>query len=165
MVGKYVRQRPDIAKAVVAAGHIIGNHTEKHLNLTSLSHEDVEAELRNCQDALEDSTGVRPSFYRPPYGASSGLVDRTAKTVGLKGVIWSVIPVDWEATSTGLIVRRVCNDIDSREQGEIVLLHDGSPDRLGADRSRTVGAVRKLLARYSAAGKEFVTVRELAVRP
>jgi peptidoglycan/xylan/chitin deacetylase (PgdA/CDA1 family) len=164
MVGRYVRHRPDIARAVLAAGHVIGNHTEEHPNLTSLSREDVEAQLSKCQNVIEDATGFRPSFFRPPFGASSDLVDAAARMVGLKGVIWSVIPQDWAASSAGLIVRRVCAAVDSRAQGEIVLLHDGAPESFGADRSCTVGATRKLLAKYSTLGKQFIGVPELIVR-
>jgi peptidoglycan/xylan/chitin deacetylase (PgdA/CDA1 family) len=149
MIGQHVRKRSDIAKAVYSAGHIIGNHTNTHPNLTALSPKAIEGELTDCQKAIEDATGNKPLFFRPPYGASNTVVEQTVAALGLRTVIWSVIPEDWTATSAGLIVRRICKETDSRSQGEIILLHDGAPEQIGVDRSYTVGATRKLLKQYS----------------
>src|SRR5258708_18724289 len=165
MVGKYVRKRPDIVRAVQKAGHIIGNHTDQHRDLTTLSPEAVKQELQGCQKALEDATGISPRVFRPPFGRNSTFVDRVAKQFELSSVIWSVIPEDYACITVERIVNRVCMAIDSIKKWEIVLLHDGDGDHgFGADRQRTVDATRHLLQHYSRVRKRFVSILGLSIQ-
>jgi peptidoglycan/xylan/chitin deacetylase (PgdA/CDA1 family) len=78
--------------------------------------------------------------------------------------MWSVTAFDWSAKSSAAIVDKVVGQVDKRRkpQGEIVLLHDGSHLAFGTDRSFTVQATEALLQKYSQAGKQFVSVTELA---
>jgi peptidoglycan/xylan/chitin deacetylase (PgdA/CDA1 family) len=164
MVGNYVRKRPEIARAVHKAGHIIGNHSESHpprLRWEWLSEERLTTEINECQKAIEDVIGVAPTFFRPPYGSASPKVEIIAAQIGLKLVIWSVTACDWERNMTsGLIVTQVRKEIDSRRQGEVILLHDGGENGIGADRKASVAGVKTLIAHYSAAGKHFVPLTE-----
>jgi peptidoglycan/xylan/chitin deacetylase (PgdA/CDA1 family) len=79
--------------------------------------------------------------------------------------MWSVTGYDWSADSAAAIVGKVTRQIDSRRRprGEIVLLHDGGHLGFGVDRSRTVEATRILLERYTACGRRFAAIPELAV--
>src|SRR5450631_347493 len=69
MIGRYVRQRPDIARAVAQAGHIIGNHTFTHPVLTFQSGAETRSQLVDCRQALQDAIGEHSKFFRPPFGA------------------------------------------------------------------------------------------------
>jgi peptidoglycan-N-acetylglucosamine deacetylase len=162
LIGKYVRQRPEIARAILAAGHEIGNHTESHPNLILVPSARLRQELSDCNKALEDALGKKIPLFRPPFGGRRPNVLRTARGLGLNPVMWSVTGYDWSARSAEEIVEKVGRQVDSRHktQGEIVLLHDGGHLAFGTDRRFTVEATRKLLERYSA--KKFVSVSGLS---
>ena len=161
LIGKYVRQRPDIARAILAAGHEIGNHTDSHPNLVLVSAARLRQELRDCNKALEDALGKKITLFRPPFGGRRPNVLRTARAMALSPVMWSVTGYDWSAKSSAKIVEKVGGQVDSRRQpqGEIVLLHDGGHLAFGTDRGFTVEATRLLLERYSA--KKFVITSDL----
>jgi peptidoglycan-N-acetylglucosamine deacetylase len=161
LIGKYVRQRPEIARAIRDAGHAIGNHTDSHPNLALVSATRLRQELENCRKALEDAVGAPVAIFRPPFGGRRPNVLRTVRSMGLEPVMWSVTGFDWNAPSAEAIVGKVAKQVGSRKQGEIVLLHDGGHLGFGADRSRTVEATRILLEKYSAEGKQFVSVQQL----
>jgi peptidoglycan/xylan/chitin deacetylase (PgdA/CDA1 family) len=162
LIGKYVRQRPDIVRAIATAGHEIGNHTDSHPNLILVSSARLRQELADCNKALEDALGTKVTVFRPPFGGRRPNVLRTARALGLSPVMWSVTGYDWSAKSAAEIVRKVSGQVDSRRkaQGEIVLLHDGGHLAFGTDRGYTVEATRVLLQRYSA--RKFVSATQLA---
>jgi|SRR5258708_3191286 len=163
LIGNYVRQRPDIARAIQAAGHVIGNHTNSHPNLIFVSPARLRRELDDCRKALEDAVGASASLFRPPFGGRQPLVLKTVRSLGLTPVMWSVTGFDWSAQSSDAIVQRVEREIESHHNrfGEIILLHDGSHRAFGTDRKYTVEATRMLLKKYLAAGKKFVSIPEL----
>src|SRR5208282_5416195 len=68
MIGRFVRQRPDIARAVAQAGHAIGNHTFTHPLLIFKSAAQTRAELTECRSALNDAIGGHCVLFRPPFG-------------------------------------------------------------------------------------------------
>jgi peptidoglycan/xylan/chitin deacetylase (PgdA/CDA1 family) len=162
LIGKYVRQRPEIARAILAAGHEIGNHTDSHPNLVLVSAARLRQELDGCRKSLEDALGTKITLFRPPFGGRRPNVLRTARNMGLSLVMWSVTAYDWSAKSADAIVGKVTQQVDSRRkpQSEIVLLHDGGHLAFGTDRSYTVEATRRLLERY--ASKQFVTISGLS---
>ena len=162
LIGQYVRRRPDIVRAIHAAGHAIGNHTERHPNLIFVSASRLRQELDACKNALEDTIGEAVPWFRPPFGGRRPNVLRTARSLGMQPVMWSVTGYDWNAKSSNDIVRKVVKQVDgrSRKQGEIVLLHDGGHLQFGADRHCTIEATRVLLEKYSPARK-FVSIADL----
>jgi len=161
LIGKYVRQRPDIVRSIAAAGHEIGNHTDSHPNLILVSAARLRQELSDCNKALDNALGTKITLFRPPFGGRRPNVLRTARALGLSPVMWSVTGYDWSAKSAAEIVGKVNRQVDSRPkaQGEIVLLHDGGHLAFGTDRSYTVEATRQLLQRYFA--KKFLTASDL----
>jgi peptidoglycan/xylan/chitin deacetylase (PgdA/CDA1 family) len=160
LIGKYVRQRGDIVRAIAAAGHEIGNHTESHPNLIFTSAARLRRELADCGKALEDALGKSASLFRPPFGGRRPSVLHTARALGLQPVMWSVTGYDWNAPSADFILGKVRPRLESG-RGEIVLLHDGGHLAFGADRSHTVAATSRLLEMYP--GKRFVSVSQLAL--
>ncbi len=83
---------------------------------------------------------------------------RTVRRLGYVPVMWSVSGWDWSAKSAAEIERTVVGQVRG---GDVILLHDGGHERMGADRGNTVVAADRLIARYKEAGYEFVTVPEM----
>ncbi len=161
LIGRYVKQRPDIARAIQAAGHAIGNHTFTHPNLVLVSSAKLHQELNECRKALEDALGAPASLFRPPFGGRRPDVLRTVRAMGMEPIMWSVTAFDWSARSSEFIVNKVSKEVEGRrrERSEIVLLHDGGHLGFGADRGFTVEATKVLLSKY--AEKKFVAIPEL----
>src|SRR5262249_34800539 len=158
LIGKYVRRRGDIVRAIAAAGHEIGNHTYNHPNLIFLPYRRLRQELEDCNKALADELDRKPILFRPPFGGRRPAVLRTARELGLTTVMWSITGYDWNARSAEYVLSKVAPRLESR-RAEIVLLHDGGHLAFGADRSHTVEATRRLLERYP--GRRFVSVSQL----
>jgi peptidoglycan-N-acetylglucosamine deacetylase len=137
---------------------VIGNHTFNHplLTLKSLNH--VTRELKDCDRALTDAAGKHSSFFRPPFGGRRPAVLRIVRQIGLEPIMWNVTGYDWDAPSVEHIERKVTARVRG---GDVILLHDGGHKTFGADRSYTVAATERLIARYQAEGFEFVTVADM----
>jgi len=162
LIGRYARQRPELAREVVSAGHVVGNHTFTHPLLTLRSKVEIRHELVECRSALQDAVGGTSNLFRPPFGGRRPAVLRVARELGLAPVMWSVTGYDWNAPPAEIIERKVTRQIRG---GDVILLHDGGHLALGADRSQTVIATDRLIARYKAEGYEFVTVPEMMAKP
>ena len=158
MIGAHVVRRPEIARAVAEAGHVIGNHTLTHLLLTLRSRAAIAAELRDCQRALADAVGPHSRLFRPPYGGRRPAVLREAREQGLLPVMWRIAGYDWRTQSAAKIERNVLRQVRG---GEVILLHDGAPGIPAADRAGTVAAVARLIPVLKQQGFEFVTVPEM----
>ncbi len=162
LIGQFVRRRPDLARAVQAAGHLVGNHTMTHPWLVVESPRRVREELTAANAAIEDAIGEPVHFFRPPHGARRPDVLRIARDLGLTPVQWNAMGYDWRPE---LSIEQITANLErgivrnrSRARGSNLLLHDGSHTGIGADRSRSVEATRLLLERYPADGTRYVTV-------
>ncbi len=158
MIGRFVRERPEIARAVAQAGHVIGNHTSTHPNLFWASGLQLARELDDCEKALTDAVGEHSRLFRPPFGLRRPATLRAVAARGLTTVMWSVTSFDWKLPTAEAIERRVARHVRG---GAVILLHDGGHRHLGVDRAPTVTATQRLIARYSAEGYSFVTVPEM----
>jgi len=158
LIGRYVQQRPEIAREIVQAGHVIGNHTFSHPNLILASAAQARAELENCERALNDAVGEHSRLFRPPFGGRRPVTLRIARSLGLQPVMWNVTGWDWNAKPAEYVERKIAGRIRG---GDVILLHDGGHAEFGADRSQTVRASDLLITRYQAKGYEFVTIPEM----
>jgi peptidoglycan/xylan/chitin deacetylase (PgdA/CDA1 family) len=155
LIGRYAKQRPDIVRAVIEGGHVVGNHTYNHLLLTFRTAAQVRADLERCGRALGDVIGEPSNLFRPPFGGRRPGVLRIARQMGLAPVMWSVTGYDWNAPPADEIERKVTNRVRG---GDVILLHDGGHLEMGADRSQTVTATDRLIAKYKSEGRQFVTI-------
>src|SRR5450432_2969685 len=96
MIGRFVRQRPDIVRAVHSSVHLIGNHTDTHPVLLFQTPQRVLAELTACSAALEDVLGQPVRYFRPPHGARRSDVLHSARALGMAPVMWNAMGYDWE---------------------------------------------------------------------
>jgi peptidoglycan/xylan/chitin deacetylase (PgdA/CDA1 family) len=158
LIGRYVQQRPDIAREVAKAGHAIGNHTFSHPLLIFKPASEIRAQMETCERVLNDAVGEHSKLFRPPFGGRRPAVFRIARQLGLEPVMWNVTGYDWNAPSAELIERRVSSRVRG---GDVILLHDGGHQAFGADRAYTVRATDRLIARYKSEGYELVTIPEM----
>ena len=158
MIGRYVQERVEIARAVARAGHVVGNHTFTHPVLTIKSATEIRRELSLCRSALHDAIGEHSNLFRPPFGARRPVVLSLARELGLEPVMWNVTGYDWSAPPAAVIEQKVQTQIRG---GDVILLHDGGHKHLGADRSQTVLATEHLIERYRSEGYEFVTIQQM----
>lgn len=161
LMGSFVRRRPEIARAIRQAGHLVGNHTMSHPSLMWEPPSRVREELAGCNAVIEDATGEAVEWFRPPFGSRRPDVLRTAVELGLTPVMWNITAHDWDATDAKALAERVQRGIrrnQSRRRGTNILLHDGGHRQLGTDRSITLAATRMLLDSWVGSGLRLVTV-------
>jgi peptidoglycan-N-acetylglucosamine deacetylase len=158
MLGSRVRERPEIARAVFAAGHAVGNHSFSHPNLIFAGKQRLCRELDETSKAIEEATGERPFLFRPPFGGRRPGTFRIVEERKMMPVMWQVTCYDWSAKSPQDILKHARQQIAG---GEVILLHDGGHLRMGVDRSATVRATDALIAEYKDRGFVFTTVPEM----
>ena len=158
MIGRFVRERPEVARAVASAGHVIGNHTFSHPNLIFAGGAETGRQLDQCEQALSDVVGEHSRLFRPPFGGRRPGTLQAVRRRGLVPVMWSITGFDWNPTTPDAIEKRVSKRVRG---GDVILLHDGGHLEMGADRSWTVAATDRLITRYKAEGYRFVTVEEM----
>jgi len=158
MVGRNVETYPDAARAIVAAGHAIGNHSYDHHQLITKTSTQVTDEILKSEKAIETATGQKTTLFRPPYGDKNTLTIHETHKLGYVMVEWSVSAEDWRKPGAEKIVSNVMEHI---RNGDIILMHDGDKWRHGSDRSQTVAALPIIIEQLRQAGYEFVTIPEL----
>jgi peptidoglycan/xylan/chitin deacetylase (PgdA/CDA1 family) len=163
VIGSFVRQRPELVRAIAAAGHLVGNHTMTHPWLSWQSAARIREELAGCNAVLEDTLGAPVRFFRAPHGARRPAVLQIARELGLTAVQWNITAFDWNPISADEIFGTVTKGVArnrGRKRGSNVLLHDGGHLGIGQPRLSTVEATRRLLELYQPAGAKFVTVAD-----
>ena len=97
LVGDYLERNPDLVRRMTAEGHIVGNHTLSHPDMTGLDEAAFEGELRGMEQLYEEVTGqTLPKYYRPPQGLYSEKNLELARKLGYKTVFWSLAYADWD---------------------------------------------------------------------
>lgn len=155
MLGSLVDRMPEVARAVVGAGHTVGNHTYRHTRLDTANPVTAEWEIRSTNWAIVKATGVRPRWFRTPCGSLGGNAEQYITDAGMLSALWTVDPQDWRKGQTAEGI--AASVVASVRPGGVVVLHDG-----GGDRSATIAALPAIIDRLRAAGYEFVTLDELA---
>lgn len=161
MVGSHVEKYPEIAQRIVEEGHTIGNHTQNHRNLPTLSTVELQKEVMEATAVIAEVTGVYPSFVRPPRGMYDDRFRRLAKLLGQEIVLWSISTRDWRFGVTASYIERL---VETKVRGgDIILFHDsGALVRSeGGDRRATVMALPRVIEIIQAKGLEIVPLAEL----
>ena len=159
LIGRYALAQPELTRRIHAAGHLVGSHTMTHPRLPFCSHTRIQVELRDSQRALEDTLGAPVRYFRPPHGARTPFVLRTARDLGLTTVQWNIIGKDWTTLSADGITARVERGIARNQRRGLasnIVLHDGSQHTATSIRDRTLAATAEILSLHPAAS--FVTV-------
>jgi peptidoglycan/xylan/chitin deacetylase (PgdA/CDA1 family) len=151
MVGEFAKSEPGLARRVADAGHLIGNHTWSHPDLSRARSTNVLDELTRTNDLLAQIMGKPVRYFRPPFGARRPYVLKLARQLGLIPVTWNAMTNDWKELSANKIAASLVRKIDrnhSRGYASNIVLHDGSHRGLNADRGPSVTAAEQLLVRY-----------------
>lgn len=157
VVGRSTRGMEPVLRHIAASGNELADHTYSHADLLALRTPGRTRQLRWTRALVEQATGVRPRFFRPPYGATGAAVNRLGRSLGLVPVLWSVDSRDWQRPGTKAIVRRVLRNV---RPGSIVLLHDG-----GGDRQETLRALPAILRALARRHLQPVTLSRLLAHP
>ncbi len=180
LIGRYVRECPELVKETVARGHIVGNHTETHPNLFWRSPTQVRIELRLCHDAIFNAVGAKPKWFRPPFGMRNPWVIPAARELGYQTVMWMLLPGDWQEKPVEWLIPRMQPIAQHAQQslrngsnaaaggsatGDVLCLHDGTHRQQNGDRTRTLAALEHWLPRWRDLGLEFVTIEEAVRTP
>ena len=149
LMGENIAGKEELVQRMQTDGHLIGNHSYRHIQMTKEGAEQACAEIEQTEQLIQSITGKRPEYLRPPYGAWN---EQLECRVNLTTVLWNVDSLDWKFQNTKRIVRRVEKDV---KDGDIILMHDIFPT--------SVEAALQIVDDLQAQGYEFVTVEELLV--
>lgn len=149
MVGQEVSRRPQIAREVRDAGHVIGNHSWDHPSRPR----DPSGQVQRTNAAIKKAVGFDPTTFRPPYGILKNGMAREAEKEGKPVLIWSADCADWKRPGSDHIARMI---LGQASPGGIALMHDG-----GGNRSQTVAALPTIIAGLKERGYRLVTIPEL----
>jgi len=155
--GMNVERNPAIARAVLAAGHEVGNHTYSHPHLYLKSPAFIDREVTQAQDIISRQLGAAPTLLRAPYGQRWYGIGAVQQRLGLLGVMWTVIGHDWDWPAeriAALILRKA-------SPGGIVCLHDGRGIQPHPDISNMLDALKRIVPALRARGYSFETVTAL----
>ncbi len=113
----------EVLRDIHRRGHVIGNHTYNHRDLSTLTDDQIRSEVDNTSRLVEKITGQRTWLFRPPFGKIGG-ASRYLSQAGYTVVMWSLDPLDWQTDDPREVFRRVVDRISEQENGGIIDLHD-----------------------------------------
>lgn len=156
LVGDYLERNPDLVRRMTAEGHIVGNHTLSHPDMTGLDEAAFEGELRGMEQLYEEVTGqTLPKYYRPPQGLYSEKNLELARKLGYKTVFWSLAYADWDNANQP--------DPDEAVEKLTLRLHDGAVILLHATSKTNAEILDRLLTEWQSMGYRFAPLTELFV--
>ncbi len=150
--GHYAVKDKELLKEIYNRGHIIGNHTWWHENLKKITIEKTKSEIIDVDDFVEEALGIRPIYFRPPFGVMSDTAKEIITAEGMQSMNWSLGSLDWEYTKpeqAPLVVEQVVNNIHA---GANILMHDKEVTSL---------ALEQILATLQEKGYSFVLPTEV----
>ena len=150
MVGFWVEDYPEMAKAVAEHGIEIGTHSNTHPDFVKLSQTQMELELTTSINTIESVTNKKVELFRAPYGSYNNAMLNLTENMGIKTIQWDVDTLDWKGLSGLEICERVMSKV---KNGSIILCHNNAENILEA--------LPMMLERLLNAGYEIVSVGEL----
>lgn len=147
IIGESAERYPEVIKRIYDEGHLIGNHTYSHVQLTCISSTRAIEEIRKTNDIVASITGETVRYVRPPFG----LYNKTlAASSNLIPILWTVDPRDWSVLNTNSVVSHVVKKV---KENDVILLHDIF--------DTSVDAALQIIDILLEQGYTFVTVDEL----
>nr|WP_294658480.1 polysaccharide deacetylase family protein [uncultured Blautia sp.] len=154
-VGNFIKDNPDLIKRIVSEGHIVGNHTMTHPDMSQISSmESFQKELEGVEELYKSVTGESMTkFYRPPRGVYSTENLSMAKELGYSTFFWSLAYVDWIQDQQPTSEEAFQKLLPRVHPGAIVLLHNTS--------STNASILDELLTKWEEMGYQFHSIKEL----
>jgi peptidoglycan/xylan/chitin deacetylase (PgdA/CDA1 family) len=150
VVGEQVRRDPALAAEIVAAGHEVGVHGDRHRNLLRLTPIQVRDDLVRAEATIARATGRTLRLYRPPYGVLTGAGLVHAHRLGWEPLLWARWGRDWRARATPA---SIAAEATARlTGGEVILLHDADHYSAPGSWQRTVAALSRVIDAIERAG-------------
>ena len=149
LIGENAEENPVLVERIYKEGHLIGNHTYSHVQMTHLSEEAAVREIEKTDQVISASTGEHVAYMRPPFGAWQRELEVRMEVLP---VLWSVDPLDWTTENVDEIVSKVVTEV---EEGDIILLHDCY--------ASSVEAALRIVDILQKEGYEFLTVDRLLI--
>ena len=118
LIGENADKNPEIVKRMAEEGHLIGNHTYHHVELTKVSENEARLELADTSAVIVRITGKESEYMRPPFGAWQRKLEQE---IQMLPVLWTIDPLDWTTENQDEIVNKV---VTEAEENDIILLHD-----------------------------------------
>jgi peptidoglycan/xylan/chitin deacetylase (PgdA/CDA1 family) len=151
LIGAKARQRPDLVRAILAAGHTIGQHTDTHPDAWRTPAHAVLDEMECATATLEDITGEAIRWMRPPYGRFTSTMRSWCRARGQRIAMWDVMPGDFLSSTTAAdVLRRTLRLV---RPGSVLVLHEG-----GHARRVTPPALLRILPTLQADGYHFTAL-------
>ncbi len=147
VTGENAALHPDIIKRMHDEGHLIGNHTYTHIELTKTNREKFKRELVRTNEVLQEITGEEVLYVRPPYGAWDKKLE---SELNMFPILWSVDPLDWCTADASCITQTVLKKVG---ENDIILMHDYY--------KTSVEAALAIVDELQQQGYEFVTVDKI----
>ena len=155
LVGNYIEKNADLVRRMVAEGHIVGNHTMHHYDMSKLSDPSAfSKELTDLENLFQETTGTEmPKYYRPPQGIYSENNLQMAKDLGYKTVFWSLAYVDWNNDAQPTADYAFQKLLPRTHNGAVILLHSTS--------ATNAQILDELLTKWEASGYSFASIDAL----
>ena len=154
LVGDYLERNADLVRRMAKEGHIVGNHTVSHPDMSRLTGDAFRQELAGVEEQYRTITGSElPKFYRPPQGVYSEENLRQAKDLGYKTVFWSLAYADWDNNRQP--------DPDAAVEKLTGRLHDGAVILLHATSKTNAEILERLIETWKDLGYRFAPLTEL----
>lgn len=155
LVGNYIEKNADLVRRMVDEGHIVGNHTMHHYDMSKLSNADAfQKELSDLADLFKATTGKElPKYYRPPQGIYSEENLKMAQKLGYKTVFWSLAYADWNNDDQPTAQQAFDKLLPRVHNGAVILLHSTS--------KTNAQILDELLTKYKEMGYTFESIDKL----
>jgi peptidoglycan/xylan/chitin deacetylase (PgdA/CDA1 family) len=147
LIGSEAELYPELVERIYEEGHLIGNHSYHHSQLSVLSESEIRSELDQTNEVITKITGECPTVFRPPFGS---LEKNMEMKFDMLEVLWDIDPLDWCTCDASVVAARV---LKKAADNQIILLHDASQS--------SVDAAFQIIDTLQQQGYEFVTVEEL----
>lgn len=147
LIGENAKENPELVKRLDEEGHLIGNHTYHHVEITKVSDEEAKKEILDTNEVITSITGKSVEYMRPPFGLWQRNLEMEIEVLP---VMWTIDPLDWTTENVDEIVNKV---VTEAEENDIILLHDCYDS--------SVDAALRIIDILQKKGFEFVTVDQL----
>lgn len=149
LIGESIEGNEELVRRMSEDGHLIGNHTYHHVQLTKETKEEALEEIKLTNQKIFDVTGKEPTYIRPPFGSWS---EELAEEIDMTPVLWNVDPTDWKNQNCQSVTVHILKNVGD---SDIILLHDIF--------STSVDAALQVVDKLQEKGYTFVTVEDLMI--
>ncbi|KQL49232.1 xylanase [Brevibacillus choshinensis] len=154
-VGKAVQRNPQMLRRIKDEGHIIGNHTWDHPNLTQLPLSDVQTQVLRTTEEIDRVAGVKTRLFRPPYGDLNDDIVRKVTSLDHEILLWDIDSWDWKGLTGPQVAKNILGHV---RDGSIVLQHCAGPTETVKG---TLEALPYIIEVLSESGFTFSTIPQL----